>query len=56
MIDSRPEAAFPLLEVRDLRTLFALEEGVVRAVDGCRSRSSAAGSSDWSASPAAARR
>ena len=26
--------ASPLLEVRDLRTVFALEEGVVRAVDG----------------------
>ena len=29
-----PAAARPLLEVGDLRTVFALEEGVVRAVDG----------------------
>ena len=34
MIAARPAAAPPLLEVRDLHTVFALEEGAVRAVDG----------------------
>jgi len=34
MIAARPSASPPLLEVCDLRTVFPLDEGVVRAVDG----------------------
>jgi len=34
MIAVEPAAAPPLLEVRDLRTVFDFEDGVVRAVDG----------------------
>ena len=44
-----------LLEVRDLRTQFFTQDGVVRPSTACRSMSIAARRSGWSASPAAAR-
>ncbi len=35
----RTASGEPLLDVRDLRTSFVTDDGVVGAVDGCRSRS-----------------
>ena len=53
--EEKPAGEAPLLDIRELKTHFATDEGVVQAVDGVDSPSTAARRSASSASPAAAR-